>query len=618
MKAESLSSIVTNLPNDWAGTTFSNLDLLGRSGFCDRLSKLLTTSETPTSSELTSLGNAEDYLRVSSNISATLELHLSQLSGLDHVDRVFTFSSDTFPVIAAVMASQRRAAITVIGSSAEEQPFSGGFLAKLEKLGVEADVVQEPPGSANANPSRVSVLYVVSEDPCYVPQASAFPGYHCMVCNGVLYINDATLINPDAVLTYRKRMCTPYSTLKALGVIRRMVGLAIPDEGVDARQLKELHDHLQTMSGAAVDESSAPVLFTAGLPSLCSVYLSLLQRGGVDVAMASTAYGGSSQLTDILSERSSGALRKLKFHIQGDAGVVHGISEVLEELRSGGDLKSTTVIVTEIPTNPDMKVPDLSDLCRTLKHHKTTTGKDVLLIVDTTFSPASGVLQKLKEIDPDINAMCFISMSKSISRGLTCAGAIVANDQEFSQSLLKEIRVVSAQLNVNAKPDQVRLLCENHAGVEERCENAYDVAKAIGDALMEEVKRATGEDMPLAFVSEINAKDGFKSSTFSFNLPPPPSASDEVKAGLAQNFVDLLQLDKSIFKPCVSFGQDNGLVYATVPATSTQGAITEEDKGKQAKGGVQLVRLSFPPTIDVERTAKVTREAIVELYGRSK
>ena len=49
-------------------------------------------------------------------------------------------------------------------------------------------------------------------------------------------------------------------------------------------------------------------------------------------------------------------------------------------------------------------------------------------------------------------------------------------------------------------------------------------------------------------------------------------------------------------KPCVSFGQDNDLVYCTVPATSTQGAISAEDKAKQARGGVQLVRflLSYP------------------------
>ena len=60
----------------------------------------------------------------------------------------------------------------------------------------------------------------------------------------------------------------------------------------------------------------------------------------------------------------------------------------------------------------------------------------------------------------------------------------------------------------------------------------------------------------------------------------------------AQKFVDLLCLHPTYMKPCVSFGQDNDLVYCTVPATSTQGAISAEDKAKQARGGVQLVRVS--------------------------
>ena len=67
--------------------------------------------------------------------------------------------------------------------------------------------------------------------------------------------------------------------------------------------------------------------------------------------------------------------------------------------------------------------------------------------------------------------------------------------------------------------------------------------------------------------------------------------------------------------PCVSFGQDNGLVYCTVPATSTQGAIKAEDKAKQAVGGVQLVRLSFPPTIDVDAVVRRVEAAVQHVYG---
>merc|ERR1712183_670809 len=101
----------------------------------------------------------------------------------------------------------------------------------------------------------------------------------------------------------------------------------------------------------------------------------------------------------------------------------------------------------------------------------------------------------------------------------------------------------------------------------------------MGD-LRQSVLSTTGRDMPLAFVSPEQAAMGFTTSTFSFNLPSPPGATDEAKATLAQRFVDMLCAHPE-FKPCVSFGQDNGLVYATVPATSTQGAVKAEDKAKQ-------------------------------------
>jgi cysteine synthase A len=126
-------------------------------------------------------------------------------------------------------------------------------------------------------------------------------------------------------------------------------------------------------------------------------------------------------------------------------------------------------------------------------------------------------------------------------------------------------------------------LCANHTGVEERCLKAYGNAKASGDALCAAVKAATGHDMPIHGVTAANAAIGFTSSTYSFNLPPKGSKAEN--EALAQNFTDLLCAHKG-FKPCVSFGQDNDLVYCTVPATSTQGAIAAADKAKQEVGGV--------------------------------
>ena len=58
------------------------------------------------------------------------------------------------------------------------------------------------------------------------------------------------------------------------------------------------------------------------------------------------------------------------------------------------------------------------------------------------------------------------------------------------------------------------------------------MARAVGDALQAAVKKNTGKEMPLAFVSDENAKIGFTSSTFSFNLPVPEGASAAQTAAL--------------------------------------------------------------------------------------
>lgn len=115
-------------------------------------------------------------------------------------------------------------------------------------------------------------------------------------------------------------------------------------------------------------------------------------------------------------------------------------------------------------------------------------------------------------------------------------------------------------------------------------------------------------------VTEANAAIGFTSSTYSFNLPPK-GKSVKVNEALGQNFVDKLCTHKS-FKPCVSFGQDNDLIYCTVPATSTQGVIAAEDKAKQEVGGVQLTRLSFPPTMQRGPIFKHIQKCVKEVYGK--
>jgi len=450
----------------------------------------------------------------------------------------------------------------------------------------------------------------------YQSAVSDQAGVDAYVADNILYITNPKKIDPAQVLVIRKRTATPVTTPVAEAMLQKLAGLpvtALDNRTPTEEGVSQFLDHLQTMCGTEVNHSARPAPFVAGLAAIGSLWVELIRRGGGDILMASTAYGGSSQLTDVLSGRAP-ALHKHTFDIQGKLAIVDSISNALEKLSQSKALSPITVLFVEIPTNPDMKVLDLEKAAAMLSDYKKKTQKEVVLMIDTTFAPGSKMMERVRKIDPELPVIVFISLSKSVSRGRTTGGCLVSNHTPFSQQLVGGAAGMGIMMNTAAKPDQLRCLEENHVGVEDRCQKAYEVAFSIGEVLRDEVKKHTGEDMPLRFVTpEDAAVRGLTTSTYSFNLPPLKGATEEDNAHVAQTFVDHLATSKHV-KPCVSFGQDNGLVYATVPATSTQGAIKAEDKAKQSVGGVQLVRLSFPPSPDLESVKEIVRESVSKLY----
>lgn len=88
---------------------------------------------------------------------------------------------------------------------------------------------------------------------------------------------------------------------------------------------------------------------------------------------------------------------------------------------------------------------------------------------------------------PDLTTMAFISMSKSISRGMATSGAIVTGRDPVSLAFLDKLRSIANMFDTQVKHDQLHFLIRNHKGVEERCLNAYAVAQEAGTALQESV-----------------------------------------------------------------------------------------------------------------------------------
>lgn len=111
--------------------------------------------------------------------------------------------------------------------------------------------------------------------------------------------------------------------------------------------------------------------------------------------MASTSYGGSSELTDLLVNRTKN-LRKTTFDITGKNDLVEAVTNALKTLEADpSTLRKRVCVFIEIPTNPDMKVPDVTKLATVLEKFKLSMKakcsnfEDLFLMVDATFAPAS-------------------------------------------------------------------------------------------------------------------------------------------------------------------------------------------------------------------------------------
>ena len=298
---DTIAQFLSAIPEEWQGTTFKNHNLLGREGFAKNLNSLLARDGAITTSDLEELGNAEDYLRVATNVATSLEVFLAREKNLT-VEQVFTFASTTMPIVAVVLTTKKPVHLYVGDQS---PPFSPEQMKFIKLLGGDLTIYHSAP---SAHPAGI----VLTTEDNVPSDKSIIDGF---VAPNILYIENTESIQPAAILVIRKRMATPMTTPMAVAKLQELAGVPVTQtEEIQESDLAELFAHLQTLSGTEVNTSVNPVICTAGLPQISSLWITLLLRGGADILMASTAYGGSSQLTDILTG-SAATLNKHTFEI---------------------------------------------------------------------------------------------------------------------------------------------------------------------------------------------------------------------------------------------------------------------------------------------------------------
>jgi cystathionine beta-lyase/cystathionine gamma-synthase len=578
-----IPQIIENMPLEWLGTTFKNdANYVGREKFIEGLTDLIIKKDQEKSSitisELESVGNAEDYIRVASNPATLLEMFY----GIKYnykITETFSFSSNTMPILSVLFITDKNVHIY-----SDKIPFTDEEQKYISKLNMKIKY-----HLGDANPHSNDLVISLSKP------SRLLVYIDCFIYDNILFIN-SNKINHNDILMIRKRMATPETTPKSINRLKKIKSIC------GNNCINEIADHLRKITGCT---STNEISFaTVGLASLMSLFVTMIIFfDGADVVMSSTSYGGSNKLVSILADRYD-TFHKYHYDIQGDRNITKSICNIIDNLMIKSGLRPITMIMIEIPTNPEMKIPTMETLIKKIREFKKVTNKKILLIIDTTLAPTSAILGKLEGLETII----FISLSKSVSGGKTTGGCLIANHTELAMDIVRKSSTIVKLFDVGIKDDQIMIIGNQHKEVEKRIDMAYLSALNAKGILERVIFEETGwENFKVCFVNQVQAADGFKPSTFSFNLPPMGN-------DLASKFVSYICKSK-ICKPCVSFGQNNDLVYVTIPEISTQGDIKKEDKDKQSVGGIQLVRLSFPPKLDLDEFHLVIQNAVKMIYS---
>jgi len=226
-----LRAILRNIPAEWRGTTFKNSALLGREKFASRLLALVARKGAKITEEhLVGLGNAEDYLRVSSNVSSVLECYLATQRGRD-ITRVFTFASRRMAIVAVLLTSGRPVRLY---TGKGESPFTSEQQARLALIGCSLTVRS---GTPVADASAIVLA---------TGNAFSSSAVDAVVQDNVLYINNPKAVVPAKILVIRKRMATPLTTPAALALLESLAGVPVTagQSVAGAKSVKDFYAHL--------------------------------------------------------------------------------------------------------------------------------------------------------------------------------------------------------------------------------------------------------------------------------------------------------------------------------------------------------------------------------------
>ncbi len=600
-----IKDVVQNIPNDWLNLTTHRLDIyneeLAKTQFLEQFETLFQDNNA-SSSALSALPTAFDYIRLGHPLSCVLEWVIAQAQN-EKADHVISFSSRTAPILAILrknLLNQKKTQINYTG--------------KLTDI-FDAEVIQQVYGYSfelkpvssveEITPFDGSTLFISEqEDICHFnlqPQVDFFINTNAQL-GSVLLVNSAadkqneTYVSEIQHVRRRETIAmTPANTFTAL---KHLVGDASEDDEHLNREInkKRVTETILDITAAR----SKALVGSSGLSMQYAIVMGLIHDAQenhegkpIKIIVPTNCYGGTNDQARRVAACSDN-IEVMDLLVDGDQNMVQSIDTILEKVARED---AVPYIIAEIPTNPRVEVPDLTQLKEVLsKKRKTSQGEtaiDPVFILDQTFCPNVHFLGDDEILSP-VRTIAYVSGSKFPSGGKCTAGYAVTNTK--AEPLMDKIELHLTLCDNEATDLQLQILAQQLPSMNKRIEGAYTYTREFVNFIQETLPEAK-----INFVSETLAEQGFTPSVFSLDLPTKGDTEEEketYKRALNLKLINLMiDTIPNESKFCVSYGQLKGC-YWTIPATSTQGTTKEGDKD-------YIVRVALSSNMDLEQHKKV-------------
>lgn len=602
-----LKNVIKNMPSDWLNLTTHRLDIyneqLAKTQFLDQFEALYQSGNV-SSSELSHLPTAYDYIRLGHPISSVLEWGIAGLLNMK-AQNVISFSSQITPIMAVLRKNLFENKKTQIVYT-DELPhhFDADVLRSIYGYSFE---VKQVNALSDIPAFDGSTIYIGQQNAiCDFELTPAIDFYLSLdaVLGSILIVNgDHNAQYISEIQHVRRRETIAMTPANSLVALQLLVGEKTKAT-IDPSKESNKQSVLASIAEITGSKTNALVA-SSGLSIQYALVMGLIHDAiehhadkAIKIVVPPNCYGG----TNDQARRIAACLPNVEvvdLLVDGDNDMVQSIDHVLTDI---AQQDAIPYIIAEIPTNPRVEVPNLLELKNVLsKERSTANGNraiDPVFILDQTFCPNVHFLRDEDSL-ASVRTISYVSGSKFPSGGKCTAGYCVANDK--ATYLMEKIALHLQVCDNEATALQYELLAKQLPSMNQRIHDAYVNTREFVNYI-----HATLPTAKINFVSEELAAQGFTPSVFSLDLPTKGNTAEEkenYKRALNLKLIDMMITKiPTESKYCVSYGQLKGC-YWTIPATSTQGTTKEGDKD-------YIARVALSANMDLDLHKKVFLEFV--------